>query len=42
MKTVEYTAEVLPDGKVDLPQEILRSLHLRSGSRVRILLMCDE
>jgi hypothetical protein len=42
MKTVEYTGEVLPDGKVELPQEVLRSLHLRSGSKVKILLMCDE
>lgn len=42
LKSVEYTGEVLPDGKIALPPEVLRSLHLRSGSRVRVLLLCDE
>lgn len=42
LKMVEYTGEVLPDGKLALPPEVLRTLHLRAGSHVRVLLLCDE
>jgi len=42
LKTVEYFGEVLPDGKIALPQEVLRALHLRAGSKVRVLLLSDD
>lgn len=42
MKAMEYVTKVLPDGKLSVPAEISRTLHLRSNSTVRVLIFCED
>ena len=39
METVEYIAEVLPDGHLSVPEEIIKKLNLKSHSKIRISIL---
>lgn len=38
MKTIEYIAEVLPDGHLSIPEAIIKKLNLKAHTRLRILI----
>jgi hypothetical protein len=42
LKAIEQIAEILPDGKIAVSPEVMRALHLRTGSKVRMMLLCQE
>ena len=35
-------AEILPDGKIAVSPEVMRALHLRTGSKVRMMLLLKK
>lgn len=42
MKAVEYVTEITPEGKINLPAEMLRNLTANQRTPVRVLLLFDE
>jgi hypothetical protein len=42
MKAIEYLAEVLPDGSLSVSSNVMRKLHLRTGTKVRVVILCEE
>ena len=42
IKAMEYVTKVLPDGKLSMPAEVTRTLHLRTDSTVRVLIFSEE
>ena len=39
METYEYIAEMLPDGHLSVPEEIIKKFNLKSHSKVRISIL---
>ena len=39
METIEYIAEVLPDGNLSVPDAIIKKLNLKSHSKLRISIL---
>lgn len=42
MKALECTAEILSGGKLRVPAEVTQILHLRPGTNVRLIVLCEE
>lgn len=42
MKAVEYVTEITPEGKIDLPPEMLRNLTANQRTPVRVLLLFED
>lgn len=42
METFEYIAEILPDGHLSVPDAIIKSLNLKSHSKLRISILPIE
>ena len=42
MKAVEYITEITPEGRIDLPMEMLRTLAGNQRTPVRVLLLFEE
>ena len=42
MKAIEYVTEITPDGRINLPVEMLRNLTANQRMPVRVLLLFEE
>ena len=42
MKTIQCTVEVLPDGSMILPEDIVRKMNIKTKSRLQILILNEE
>ena len=42
MKAIEYVAKIAPDGRLPLPVEVTRKLHLRPNATVRVVILCED
>ncbi len=42
MKSMAYVTKVLPDGRLSVPAEVTKTLHLRSDATVRVLIFCED
>ena len=42
MKAVEYITEITPEGRINLPMEMLRNLTANQRTPVRVLLLFEE
>ncbi len=42
MKAVEYVTEITPEGRINLPVEMLQSLTAKQRTPVRVLLLFEE
>lgn len=42
MKAIEHVAEVLPNGNLSVSSDVMRKLHLRAGTKVRLVILCED
>jgi hypothetical protein len=42
LKAIEHVAEVLPNGNLSVHGDAIRKLHLRTGSKVRVIILCED
>lgn len=42
MKAIDCVAEIGADGRLSLPDHVINTLHLRTGTKVRLLVLSDE
>jgi hypothetical protein len=42
MKAIDCVAAIGADGRLSLPDQVLNTLHLRTGTTVRLLVLSEE
>lgn len=42
MKALEYTAEILNNGLLSVPPEILKQINIKKNSKVKVLILYEE